>query len=384
MNNSTASFHRYDYNMQVSFAFKAAFYAAISAVTFVSLIGNTLEIITFLKTKNLRTSTNYFITSTAVSDAISVVIHWVLYSRSTYSVFTPSMTFNELPMTMCKLSMFVTYVSYTVSIASLVLISADRFIAIVLAMKAKTITRRTRAISISITWILAFGIGIPGSYFSRMTTDAERPYFCTTDMSSLAMFALDISFFVLYYFVPLLIITILSFCIIKALRRTNPAIQNNSGQINMRRAEQSRRVMKILISINFVFVVCWTPAYVVIFLLQYFEMHVREMLFITCFYFLPLVSGAFNPVILFTFSTNYRQALKQCLCVLSQEHLRRPRGRKSGSSGEMAQRKFSSRHFARSRLTDPGYPRMCQESIEQNLSNLSLYPNRCKYIVTSI
>ena len=94
--------------MQVSFAFKAVFYVAISAVTFVSLIGNTLEIITFLKTQNLRTSTNYFITSMAVSDAISVVIHWVLYSRSTYSVFEPSMTFNELSMTMCKLSMFVT------------------------------------------------------------------------------------------------------------------------------------------------------------------------------------------------------------------------------------------------------------------------------------
>ena len=293
------------------------------------------------------------------------------------------MTFNELSMTMCKLSMFVTYVSYTISIASLVLISVDRYIAIVLPMKAKTITRRTRAISISITWILAFGIGIPGSYFSRMTTDAERPYFCTTDMSSVAMFALDISFFVLYYFVPLLIIAILSFCIIKALRRTNPAIQENS-QINTRRAKQSRRVMKILISINFVFVVCWTPAYVVIFLLHYFEMHVREMLFITCFYFLPLVSGAFNPEILFTFSANYRHSLKQCLRVLCQENPRRLRGRKSGS-GEMARRKLSSRHFARRlRLTDRGYPRMCQESIEQNLSNLSLYPNRCKYIVTSI
>ena len=173
--------------------------------------------------------------------------------------------------------------------------------------------------------------------------------------------------------------TILSFCIIKALRRTNPAIQENS-QINMRRAEQSRRVMKILISINFVFVVCWTPAYVVIFLLHYFEMHVREMLFITCFYFLPVVSGAFNPVILFTFSTNYRQALKQCLHVLCQENPRRLRGRKSGSSGKMAQRN----HFARPRLPAPGHPRMCQESIEQNLTNLSLYPNRCKYIVTSI
>ena len=232
----------------------------------------------FLKTQNLRTSTNYFITSMAVSDAISVVIYWVLYSRSTYSVFEPSMT-----SLLCKFSMFVTYVSYTVSIASLVLISVDRFIAIVLPMKAKTITRKNRAISISITWILAIGIGIPGSYFSRMATDVERPYFCTTDMSSLAMFALDISFFVLYYFVPLLIITILSFCIIKALRRTNPVIQNH---INTRRAEQSRRVIKILISINFVFVVCWTPSYVVIFLLHYFEMHVREMKSLASTFFL--------------------------------------------------------------------------------------------------
>ena len=32
-----------------------------------------------------------------------------------------------------------------------------------------------------------------------------------------------------------------------------------------------------------------------------------------CPYFLPLLSTAFNPLILLTFSTNYRQALNDCL-----------------------------------------------------------------------
>lgn len=35
--------------------------------------------------------------------------------------------------------------------------------------------------------------------------------------------------------------------------------------------------------------------------------------FMVVYYLIPFVSATANPVILFTFSTNYRQALKNCL-----------------------------------------------------------------------
>ena len=43
-----------------------------------------------------------------------------------------------------------------------------------------------------------------------------------------------------------------------------------------------------------------------------FKEYKPETLFLVGYYFLPFLSTATNPVILFTFSKNYRQALKSC------------------------------------------------------------------------
>ena len=42
-------------------------------------------------------------------------------------------------------------------------------------------------------------------------------------------------------------------------------------------------------------------------------MYILEIIVLVCSFCLPFASTAFNPLILFTFSTNYRQALKDCL-----------------------------------------------------------------------
>ena len=76
--------------------------------------------------------------------------------------------------------------------------------------------------------------------------------------------------------------------------------------------------MKILISIIVSFLVCWTLTYVAVFLLKFIQHfsnkgNILEWVLIFCPSFLSFLSTAVNPLILFTFSTNYRQALKYCL-----------------------------------------------------------------------
>ena len=121
--------------------------------------------------------------------------------------------------------------------------------------------------------------------------------------------------FVLYYCAPLVVIITLSSCIMKSLRRTNPMIQGN-GLSNIRRRKQNVQIMKVLTLINVLFFICWTPSYVTGFLLRFPQQiprNTQAVLYILSQYFLPFVSSAVNPVILFTFSTNYRQALKNSL-----------------------------------------------------------------------
>ena len=101
----------------------------------------------------------------------------------------------------------------------------------------------------------------------------------------------------------------------KTLRRTNPVIEGN-GHSNRIRLQRNQRITKILISIMVSFLICWTLFCIFKFLLQVFHYVLRrkiqEIVHITS-YFLPYLSIAVNPLILFTFSINYRQGLKDCL-----------------------------------------------------------------------
>ena len=310
MNNSTDPFGHQGDREQVAYEFKAVFYVAICVVALVSVIGNILEIITFVTTQNLRTSTNYYITSMAVSDLLFVAASGGRYTRSRYSASEESLSSFE-----CKLSTYLSTVSYSVSIASLVLISVDRFVATVFPMKVTLITPRIRTAFILLTWVIPVVYVVPYLLFSRIAKEHEGPYLCANDMVRVVSTIYHTAGFVLLYLAPLIIITILNSRIMKSLRRTNPVIQGIS-QSNTRRRARNQRITKILISINVIFFMCWTPNYAIAFLvnsLKDFKESMLGMLVILCYYFPPFVSTAVNPVILFTFSSNYRQPLKDWL-----------------------------------------------------------------------
>ena len=307
MNSSTFGQHE----AIVPCAFKAVFSVAISVVALLSVIGNILVVTTVIKTQNLRTSTNYYITSMAVSDLLWVATNCPLYLCSRLAVLGHV----ELPSFACKLGNFLTYVSYSVSIASLVLITVDRFIATVFPMKVTRITKRMRTVVTVGTWILPMGTLFPYLHFSR-TAEPDETNLCANDMSSILRIAYIIAAFVLYYCAPLIAIIILNTRIMRSLRRTIPVIQRNN-LINGRRREQNRRIMKILIWINVLFFISWTPYYVSLFALEFLlkgsERKIRQILLVFFQIFLPMVCTSANPVILFTFSTNFHQALKNCL-----------------------------------------------------------------------
>ena len=311
MNNSTVFLFLREDVWLLPYQFKAAFFAALLIVALISVLGNVVVIIAFLKTRSLRASTNYYITSMAVSDLLYVIGNWMLYARDRPSVFQLSQSSFT-----CKLGIYLSYVSYSVSVTSLVLITVDRFIAAVFPMSVAAITARLRAIFISLTWVIPMGIFSPYFQLSRKSKEYERPLPCGTDIRIITNIIFHALFCTFYYLIPLVVITILNVFIMKSLQRTNPAIEANS-HITKTRREQNKRIMKVLISINVFFFICWTPNWGSIIVFKFskdiFEAYKLEMLFVFCYYFLPFVSTAVNPVILLTFSSNYRQTLKNYL-----------------------------------------------------------------------
>ena len=150
MNNSTFSFgYDEDISIQTSYTFKALVSVAISFVALLSVLGNILVITTFVKAQRFRTNANYYITSMAVSDLLFVATEWPLFSRSRFSVLgEPLSTFQ------CKIVNYFGPVSYTVSTESLVLITVDRYIAVVFPLKVAMISGKIRALFILLSWII--------------------------------------------------------------------------------------------------------------------------------------------------------------------------------------------------------------------------------------
>ena len=121
------------------------------------------------------------------------------------------------------------------------------YIASVFPMKATMISGRIRVALISVAWIIPMGYLSPFLCFNRIVQEPDEPNLCATDMNSALRAQYIIVGFVIVYFVPLVVIVILNVRIIKSLRETNPAIQQNNHII------QNQRTMKILNFINVLF-----------------------------------------------------------------------------------------------------------------------------------
>ena len=81
----------------------------------------------------------------------------------------------------------------------------------------------------------------------------------------------------------------------------------------MRRHNQNRKVIKIVISMAVACFVCWTPYFVDIFVQianADFLLKDKRSTLRTLAHLFPLLSTVIDPVILFLFSTNYRSALR--------------------------------------------------------------------------
>ena len=179
------------------------------------------------------------------------------------------------------------------------------------------ISGRIHAVFVSLTWILPAGILSPFLYFFRTADEPERPFLCAIDIGKDVIIVYNSLAFALLYFAPFSVMITLNVLIVRTLRRANHLHQGKGHCNNRKRLKQNQRITKILLSIISFFFFCWTAYYVCVVLLRFFPTMLKggekEMVFILMYYLLPLVSTSFNPSILFTFNTNYRQALKKCV-----------------------------------------------------------------------
>ena len=297
------------------------FTTAIAIISSAAFMGNILVIISVYKTPLLRTSTNYYFVNMAVSDFLVSFTTWPLYLTDEIrgsllqGLKGPSGTFG------CKIGSYFRLVSQIVSILSLVLIAVDRFIATVFPLKAATlITRKVRANLLFATWLIPLANCTPIFHFYAISEIGQKT-FCLYAGNSLGMKIGFTSGVIMYNFAPLIVIIIIYSRIMNVLRRrTQPDCTARGSDLQRKRNEQSQNVMKIFKSIVAAYFICLSP-FGVYSLLEITSNTLNivdkcKLIRGFCYYLFPSLSTAINPVILFSFSSHFRQAL-QSLSIFS-------------------------------------------------------------------
>ncbi|XP_041662501.1 cholecystokinin receptor [Cheilinus undulatus] len=140
-----------------------------SLIFFLSVVGNLLIIVVLSFNKRMRTVTNTFLLSLAVSDLMMAVF---------------CMPFTLIPSilkdfifgaTMCKIVSYLMGISVSISTFSLVAIAIERYSAICNPLKSRVWQTRSHAYKvIAVTWVLAFIIMIPYPIISHLES-FQRP-----------------------------------------------------------------------------------------------------------------------------------------------------------------------------------------------------------------
>ena len=298
-------------------ALKIAHMVAFSLILVVSLVGNSLIVLIVYKTPTLRKPINMLIANMAMSDLLYPIFLFPVRLAEAHVGSWP--IGGTLGQALCKIYPFLTDASSSVSIQSLVLITVDRFVAVVVPLRSPLVSRKRCLFFIVATWIVGMAVHSPYLVAFKLVKYPERlrckllwqeAFEGNTYPNYLLACA------IVFFYIPFVLLVILySIILIKLKKQAHPGEQ--SANAEEQRARRNRNALKMATAIVVVFFICWIP-FVSNAIIDSFSAP-DSLIFSSCSFhiyrtvtfFMAYANCAINPIICLTLSSNYRQALKR-------------------------------------------------------------------------
>ena len=287
---------------------------AYCLIFILSMAGNTLIAIIVYKAKTMRKPINFFIVNMAMSDLFLpiIVIPIVIQTHYTDSWLVGG----PLGQALCKICSFLSRISTTVSIQSLVLIAVDRFGAAVFPLRSPLISSKLCPFFILASWIVAIAVNSPMLFVSKLVENPEE-MFCANHWGKVfrknsSYENYFMSYTVIFIFIPLVLIAIL-YIIIYLKLKSQKIPGEQSANAGRQRQQRERNVLKMATAIVLGFAVCWLPL-VILFLLLFTSRIIWPNCVIRYVVYvvnsMVLANSAINPCICLILNRNYRNELR--------------------------------------------------------------------------
>ncbi|XP_071994541.1 gastrin-releasing peptide receptor [Engystomops pustulosus] len=282
-------------------------------IILVGLVGNVTLIKIFCTVKSMRNVPNLFISSLALGDLL-LLVTCAPVDASRY--LADKWLFGRVG---CKLIPFIQLTSVGVSVFTLTALSADRYTAIVKPMDIQANNALTKiCIKAALIWVLSMTLAIPEAVFSDLHPFYDKetnktfvscaPY---PHSDGLHPRIHSMTSFLIFYIIPLSIISVYYYFIAKNLIRSasNMPVE---GNVHVRRQIESRkRLAKTVLVFVGLFAFCWLPNHVIYLYRSYHysEVDTSVLHYITsiCARVLAFTNSCVNPFALYLLSKSFRK-----------------------------------------------------------------------------
>ncbi|NXQ04994.1 GRPR protein, partial [Vidua macroura] len=302
-------------------AFLYAIPTIYGIIILIGLIGNITLIKIFCTVKSMRNVPNLFISSLALGDLL-LLVTCVPVDASRY--LADEWLFGR---TGCKLIPFIQLTSVGVSVFTLTALSADRYKAIVRPMEIQASHALMKiCVRAAIIWIVSMLLAIPEAVFSDLHPFHEKgtnktfiscaPY---PHSDGLHPKIHSMASFLIFYIIPLSVISVYYYFIAKNLIRSAYNIPVE-GNVHVRKQIESRkRLARTVLVFVCLFAFCWLPTHIIYLYRSYHysEVDTSVLHFIAsiCARILAFTNSCVNPFALYLLSKSFRKQFNnQLLC----------------------------------------------------------------------
>ena len=304
---------------------------AVYSVTFVTaLLGNIL-LIHIIRQRSPLSAVSILIVNMAASDLLAAL--FTMPYSVTYS-YVQSRWFGGIAGEIsCKLVHFVIGTTIAASIFALLIISVERYIAVVKPVLYASFIKRPVLLSTAI-WLSSMLFMSVYLYVHRIETDPDGIPQCFADWDPLFSNKLSPQIFytsvaILLYILPLLVIAVLSVLIIKKLKAQKIPVsgyQPTTHVLNFQK--RNSRVMRMLLAIVTLFALCWLPVHVLHFLIYFYGRIYISLSpsVVLLLFWISHANSALNPCIVILLNGSFRESFIDMIrCFLCERCLRENR-----------------------------------------------------------
>ncbi|XP_015117383.1 allatostatin-A receptor isoform X1 [Diachasma alloeum] len=285
------------------------------------LVGNSLVVIVIALNPGMRSTTNLLIINLAIADLL-FVIFCIPFTAADFVL--PYWPFGDL---WCRIVQYLIIVTACASVYTLVLMSLDRYLAVVHPVASMTVRTEHHAfIAICIVWFVILTTSIPvliihGEIYIQLQTDPDPQPACRI-LPDVNRTVFQVTFFLLSYVIPLtLTCALYVFMLIRLWRGARASAESRRGR---------KKVTRLVIIVVAVFAICWFPIQVILVAksLDSYPMTTTSVMIQVASHVMAYMNSCVNPILYAFLSDNFRKAFRKIIYL-------RPRYQAKGAGGPL-------------------------------------------------